>query len=56
MRVSFNSETGATPAQLREGFPAVAGAFGREWAIHEAVHRMRVLLVVPGFEPLSAGP
>ena len=49
MRVSFRSETGATGAQLREAFPPIAEAFGMDWAIHEASHRMRVLLMVSGF-------
>jgi formyltetrahydrofolate deformylase len=49
MRVSFRSETGATATQLRDGFPAIAETFGMDWAIHEAEHRMRVLLMVSGF-------
>jgi formyltetrahydrofolate deformylase len=45
----FHSETGATLAELRESFATAAGGFDMEWAIHDATHRMKVLLMVSNF-------
>lgn len=49
MRVSFVSEEGKRPIELREGFAAVAEPFGMEWKIHEEAERMKVLLMVSRF-------
>ncbi len=49
MRVSFVSEEGAALAALREGFAAVAEPFGMEWAIHDAAHRLKVVIMVSRF-------
>ncbi len=49
MRVSFRSETGVEPAELRRAFGPVAEEFGMDWAIHDPAVRMRVLLMVSNF-------
>ena len=48
-RTTFTSETGATLAALTEAFAAVAEPFGMDWAIHDAAHRVKVLLMVSNF-------
>ena len=49
MRVTFAPETGATLPALTEAFAAVAEPFGMTWAIHDAAHRVKVLLMVSNF-------
>jgi formyltetrahydrofolate deformylase len=48
-RISFKSETGATLEYLRKEFAAVAEPFDMVWAIHDAAHRTKVLLMVSNF-------
>ncbi|MBP7002658.1 formyltetrahydrofolate deformylase [Amaricoccus sp.] len=48
-RISFVAETGATLDALREGFPAVAGPFAMDWAIHGEAERVRTLIMVSNF-------
>jgi formyltetrahydrofolate deformylase len=48
-RISFRSEEGTDLAALRAGFAPVAAPFGMTWAIHDATHRMRTLLMVSSF-------
>src|SRR5471030_870742 len=45
-RITFQSETGATLAELKESFATVAEEFGMEWSIHDASRRMKVLVMV----------
>jgi formyltetrahydrofolate deformylase len=47
MRVVFEPVTaGVTHAGLDATFAAIAGSFGMQWAIHDAAHRPRVLIMV----------
>ncbi len=48
-RTTFTSETGATLPALTEAFAAIAEPFGMDWAIHDAAHRVKVLLMVSNF-------
>ena len=49
MRVTFAPETGASLAALTGAFAAIAEPFGMDWAIHDAAHRVKVLLMVSNF-------
>ncbi|MEZ5686046.1 MAG: formyltetrahydrofolate deformylase [Paracoccaceae bacterium] len=49
MRVSFISEQGTAAPALRDAFMAVAQEFTMDWAIHDASHKMKVLLMVSNF-------
>jgi formyltetrahydrofolate deformylase len=48
-RITFRSETGATQDDLTAGFAPIGAAFAMQWAIHDATHRMKVLLMVSNF-------
>jgi len=48
-RTTFTSETGATLPELTGAFAAIAEPFGMDWAIHDAAHRVKVLLMVSNF-------
>ncbi len=48
-RTTFASETGATLEQLIEAFGPIGTAFGMDWAIHDASHRVKVVLMVSNF-------
>lgn len=48
-RITFHSETGTTLAELTEAFATAVDEFGMEWSIHDAAHRMKVLLMVSNF-------
>jgi formyltetrahydrofolate deformylase len=48
-RITFHSETGATLAELKESLATAADEFGMEWSIHDAAHRIKVLLMVSNF-------
>ena len=48
-RITFLSEMGASPDDLRAGFTAVGEAFEMDWALHDGAHRMKVLLMVSNF-------
>lgn len=48
-RISFKAETGTPLQALRDGFAAIAAPFGMDWAIHDAAHRAKVLLMVSNF-------
>jgi formyltetrahydrofolate deformylase len=48
-RSTFASETGATLEQLIEAFGPIGTAFNMDWAIHDASHRMKVVLMVSNF-------
>ena len=51
MRVSFERLDGAPPpAALREAFARVGGAYGMQWALHDASVRPRVLILVSKFD------
>jgi len=49
MRVSFNSETGATLEALSSGFASRAEAFGMDFAFHDESAQMKVLIMVSRF-------
>ncbi|EEW23826.1 formyltetrahydrofolate deformylase [Rhodobacter ferrooxidans] len=49
MRITFRSEAGVSAADLTAGFAAVADGFSMDWAIHDAAHRVKVLLMVSNF-------
>ena len=49
MRVSFTPETGAAIGDLREGFAAVAGGMGMEFAFHDEAEKMKVVVMVSRF-------
>ncbi|MDP3341907.1 MAG: formyltetrahydrofolate deformylase, partial [Frigidibacter sp.] len=49
MRVTFAPETGASLVSLTDAFAAIAEPFGMDWAIHDAAHRVKVLLMVSNF-------
>ncbi|MBW8445958.1 MAG: formyltetrahydrofolate deformylase [Arenimonas sp.] len=49
MRVSFISEKGVGRDKLLEGFKPIADQFGMDSEIHDAAHRMKVLLMVSRF-------
>lgn len=49
MRLSVRSETGARVADLEEGFGAVAGQFGMDYAFHDEARKMRVMVMVSRF-------
>ncbi|WP_095589320.1 formyltetrahydrofolate deformylase [Actibacterium ureilyticum] len=49
MRVSFDSEQGATLDQLRDGFAETAAAFGMEFAFHDEAEKMKVIIMVSRF-------
>ncbi|PCD77529.1 formyltetrahydrofolate deformylase [Pseudothioclava arenosa] len=49
MRVSFTSEKGVGVEALRGAFEPVAATFGMDWAIHDASHKTKVLLMVSNF-------
>ncbi len=49
MRMSFASETGATLADLREGFAPVAAKFGMEAEVIEAARPKKVVIMVSRF-------
>jgi formyltetrahydrofolate deformylase len=48
-RITFRAETGATEAELREGFTKVAEEHGMVWNIWTTDHRPKVLLMVSNF-------
>ncbi|MFP1644098.1 formyltetrahydrofolate deformylase [Pontitalea aquivivens] len=48
-RITFRPETGATVADLRAAFAALAAEFAMDWAIHDGARRMKVLLMVSNF-------
>ena len=48
-RTTFASETGATLEQLIEAFGPIGTAFNMDWAIHDASHRVKVVLMVSNF-------
>ncbi|RWR46101.1 formyltetrahydrofolate deformylase [Sinirhodobacter ferrireducens] len=49
MRVSIESQTGASRESLVAGFTPVAEAFGMDWALHDQARKMKVLLMVSNF-------
>ncbi|MFC5736464.1 formyltetrahydrofolate deformylase [Sinirhodobacter huangdaonensis] len=49
MRVSIESQTGASRESLVAGFTPVAEAFGMNWALHDQACKMKVLLMVSNF-------
>ena len=49
MRVSFNSETGATLDELSGGFALHAEAFGMNFSFHDEKAQMKVLIMVSRF-------
>jgi len=49
MRVSIESQTGASRESLVAGFTPVAEAFGMNWALHDQARKMKVLLMVSNF-------
>ena len=49
MRVSFTSETGATLAQLQDGFAAIAAPFGMTYKFHDEAAKMKVVIMVSRF-------
>ncbi|MDZ4096436.1 MAG: formyltetrahydrofolate deformylase [Paracoccaceae bacterium] len=48
-RTTFQSQEGISGDDLTARFAPVAQAFGMEWRIHDAAHRVRVLLMVSNF-------
>jgi len=49
MRVSIESQTGASREALEAGFAPIAEAFGMDWALHDQARKMKVLLMVSNF-------
>lgn len=49
MRVSFNSETGATLETLSSGFASRAEVFGMDFSFHDETAQMKVLIMVSRF-------
>ncbi len=49
MRVGIMDETGATLAQLQEGFAPIAATFDMTFSIHDRARKARVLLMVSNF-------
>lgn len=49
MRVSFISEEACERQVIEEGFQPIAANFGMSWDLHDATHRMKVLLMVSNF-------
>ena len=49
MRVSFQSETGASLDGLQEQFAATAKAFGMDYAFHDEAEKMKVVIMVSRF-------
>ncbi len=48
-RMTFLSETGTPQDALQSGFTPIADRFGMTWAIHDAMQKMKVLLMVSNF-------
>jgi len=49
IRISFTSEQGQSIEALRTGFEPIAKSLEMDWAIHDAEHRMKVMLLVSNF-------
>ncbi len=49
MRVSFNSEEGVAQSDLDAGFAKTAAQFGMSYQLHDAAHKMRVIIMVSRF-------
>ncbi|OWU81587.1 formyltetrahydrofolate deformylase [Phaeobacter sp. 22II1-1F12B] len=48
-RISFDSETGTSIDELREGFGPIAETFGMTWDFHDPSKKMKVVLMVSRF-------
>jgi formyltetrahydrofolate deformylase len=49
MRISFTSETGATLAQMQDGFAKVAAPFAMDYKFHDEAAKMKVVIMVSRF-------
>ena len=49
MRLSFETETGGSIEDLRQGFAEVAAPFAMDWALYDQARPMKVVLMVSNF-------